>query len=58
MTRGIRLTAGEAVGRRKKIANIVVEPANGSSIALEDGAEQEDEQVDRDQPEQDSQENS
>ena len=60
VTRGIRLTAGEAVGRRKKIATIVVEPANGSNIALdlEDGAEQEDEQADRDQSEQDSQENS
>lgn len=36
VTRGIRLTAADATGRRKKIAAIIVEPADDSDITLEE----------------------
>lgn len=36
VTRGIRLTAADAVGRRKKIATIIVEPADDSDITLDE----------------------
>lgn len=47
VTRGIRLTAADAEGRRKKISTIIVEPADDSDITLdEDSSESQSEKDD------------